>query len=245
MSGDPGQSTPRCLWPRFSLLTAFLATTIIAMGIVIALFWREVGPLRNEVRQMRIDLGQLTIDDPTQAYGIQVREYDKDLWRWRIYLPSGGQYSLHCVKGILPPRGQISLRQWLDSMPQMDNVSMMSGSGLDREHIWEVSIKERNGVWSVETTPGRITMDVKFKDDWFDGTRLVGGDLQSDLQATFTPDQPILLLYIPKPDATPGSGGGMSYDWPTGAAEGIVMWIEQRPPVMRSAPATTSTSPPQ
>ncbi|HEY4235235.1 MAG TPA: hypothetical protein VGM76_17525 [Lacipirellulaceae bacterium] len=230
----------RRLWPRFSLLMAFLLTTLVAMGVVIALLWREVGPLRATVRRMRIDLGQLTIDDPTRAYGIQVRQYDKDLWRWQIYLPPGRQYSLHCLEGILPVRDQKPLRLWLDSMPQLDNVAMISGSGLDGERTWEASIKERNGLWTVQTTPGRISTDIKFKDDWFAGTRLVGGDLQVDSQATFAPDQPILLLYIPKPNVTPGSGGGTNYDWPTGAAEGIVMWIEQHPSVPgASTPATT------
>jgi hypothetical protein len=228
---------------RFSLLTVFLLTTVVAMGIVIARLWREVGPLRAEVRQMRIDRGQLTIDNPTRAYGIQVRQYDKDLWRWRIYLPPGRQYSLHCLEGILPPRGQMPIRQWLDSMPQRDNVSMISGSGLDGERTWEASIKERNGLWTVQTMPGRISTDIKFKDNWFAGTRLVGSDLQSDLQASFAPDQPILLLYIPKPDATTGAGGGISYDWPMGAAEGIAIWVERLPSAPRSTtPAATSSS---
>jgi hypothetical protein len=181
-------------WTRLSLLTAFLLTTAVAMGIVIAVLWREVGPLRSEVRQMRIERGRLTIDDPTRAYGIQIRQYDKDLWRWRIYLPPGGQYALHCLEGVLPPRGQTPLRQWLDSLPQLDNVSMISGSGLDGERTWEASIKERNGLWTAQTTPGRNSTDIKFKDDWFAGTRLVGGDLQTDSQAAFAPDQPILAL---------------------------------------------------
>ena len=48
---------------RFSLFTAILLTTIVGLTIVVVVLWREVGPLRVEVRQMRAQLGKLTIDD--------------------------------------------------------------------------------------------------------------------------------------------------------------------------------------
>jgi hypothetical protein len=36
-------------------------------------------------------------------------------------------------------------------------------------------------------------MEFQAKDDWFAGTRLIGGDVLTDSQATFEPAAPILL----------------------------------------------------
>ena len=53
--------------PRFSLLTLLLLMAIAAMGIVIWQLWSEVEPLRAEVRNLRLETGRLTIDDPAKA----------------------------------------------------------------------------------------------------------------------------------------------------------------------------------
>jgi hypothetical protein len=54
MSNSPLPSS-RGWRPRFSLLTLLLLSTITAMAIVIALFWRENRPLRMEVRRLRAE----------------------------------------------------------------------------------------------------------------------------------------------------------------------------------------------
>ena len=62
--------------PRISILNALLLTTIVAMAIVIVQLWREVGPLRTEVRQLRNQTGKLSILDPTKTHAIEVATLD-------------------------------------------------------------------------------------------------------------------------------------------------------------------------
>ena len=52
-----------CFRPRFSLLTAFLLLTIAGLSIVVVQLWREIGPLRQEIRRYRNEIGELTIYD--------------------------------------------------------------------------------------------------------------------------------------------------------------------------------------
>jgi hypothetical protein len=87
---------------RLSLLNLFFLTAILALAIVIALFWREIGPLRVEVRQLRDETGKLTIDDPTKLAAIQYHRRDEDLWRWRVWIPAGHSYRLKWIEAAIP-----------------------------------------------------------------------------------------------------------------------------------------------
>ncbi|HEY4235236.1 MAG TPA: hypothetical protein VGM76_17530 [Lacipirellulaceae bacterium] len=79
---------------RFSLLTALLLTAIVAMAMVIMLFWREIGPLRSEVRRLRNEVGTLSIDDETKPCAIRVRTVDDFTWKWRLWIPKCREYLL-------------------------------------------------------------------------------------------------------------------------------------------------------
>lgn len=74
---------------RMSLRTLLLIVMFFAMGIAI---WRlnyEIGPLRTEVRKLRDETGQLTIDDPDRIHAIQLATDYPLAWKWRIYVPEG------------------------------------------------------------------------------------------------------------------------------------------------------------
>ena len=73
--------------PRISLLSALLFMTIAGMAIVIVQLWREVGPLRAEVRRLRNELGVLTVENPSRLHAIEVRTKDEMIWKWRIWVP--------------------------------------------------------------------------------------------------------------------------------------------------------------
>src|SRR5882724_1348501 len=88
---------------RLSLLNLFCLTAIVALSIVIALLWREVVPLRTEIRQLRNEVGKLTIDDPTKVAVIQFHQNDDELtWRWRVWIPAGHSYRLRWIDAAIP-----------------------------------------------------------------------------------------------------------------------------------------------
>src|SRR5687767_8697943 len=96
--------------PRISLLTALLFITIAGMAIVIVQLWREVGPLRVEVRRLRDETGVLSVDDPTKIHAIQVQTENDLTWKWRVWIPENRIYVLRSVGGGVPtvglPRGR-------------------------------------------------------------------------------------------------------------------------------------------
>ncbi len=78
---------PRFL-PRISILNALLLMTIVAMAIVIVQLWREVVPLRAEVRSLRQQAGVLAIDDPSAVQAVGVPTDVEDIYKWRVYVPN-------------------------------------------------------------------------------------------------------------------------------------------------------------
>jgi hypothetical protein len=91
--------------PRISLLTALLLMTIIGMTIVIVQLWREVAPLRAEVRALRDETGRLSITNPTQFHAIRVRTDDDYVWKWRVWVPEGREYRINLAAAAIPKTG--------------------------------------------------------------------------------------------------------------------------------------------
>jgi hypothetical protein len=106
MTNEKQQLSIESVRPRFSLLTALLVTSFVGMAIVIVQFWREIGPLRDEVRQLRTEVGRLTIDDPSKIQGIEVPTPSDRTWIWRIWIPPGQSIFIGCAVGDVPKDGE-------------------------------------------------------------------------------------------------------------------------------------------
>jgi hypothetical protein len=98
-------SQPRTWRPRLSLLTALLLMTIVGMAIVLVQLWFEVDPLRAELRELRNEVGRLSIDDPTQFHAIQVRSDNEYVWKWRVWIPEGREYQINLSTESIPKTG--------------------------------------------------------------------------------------------------------------------------------------------
>jgi hypothetical protein len=221
---------------RFSLATVIFLTTITAMALVIALFWREIGPLRTEVQRLRGETGQLTIDDPTKIYIIAIPQPDDAMkhWKWRIYLPANHQYILHTVTSPVPETGYAS------SGTYSGQSVWLSGG----EQVFEVSLgKDADGSWCVHnlmrhqdtntTTTSTVSMP---QAEWVDGP---GGSASSGVtvsQQSFEADKTVDLLRLRPLEFVPRYPGA---DDPTkkwmgstkemkGPTDGILIWIDQQ-----------------
>src|SRR3954462_9081750 len=129
--------------PRFSLLTVILLMTVVGLTIIVAMFWREIGPLRADNRRMRDELGYLNIDDPTKAYAVQLKTLGDDTWKWRIYLPPGGKYQLCCFKGHpLPTAMALQERNWAAAVKAHGSGVVNMGSGLEGEFMVEAKLEK-------------------------------------------------------------------------------------------------------
>ncbi len=91
--------------PRISILTALLLMTIVGMAIVVALQWREIGPLRAEVKKIRNETGRLNVEDKSKLWAIQVDTKNELTWKWRIWIPENRKFAVNVTGESIPKRG--------------------------------------------------------------------------------------------------------------------------------------------
>jgi hypothetical protein len=156
---QPSAKPVRIAWrPRLSLLTALLLMTIIGLAIGLIQLWREVGPLRAEVRQLRDEVGRLSIDDPTKLHAIEVRSVDDHTWKWRVWVPEGKTVQVHSQWGNVPRNGV---------PPSHNSVAINSG-----EYWITLSARhnKESGQWeeTLATQGGSVGGIIQPNEHWFD-----------------------------------------------------------------------------
>jgi hypothetical protein len=93
------------------------------MAIVVALLGRELLPLRREVRQLRNQVGILTIDDGSQIHAIDVPTDAENVWKWRIYVPRGQTAAMRFKTSDISATGY---PQSQDRWPLIDGEQVVS-----------------------------------------------------------------------------------------------------------------------
>lgn len=211
-----------------------LVTAIVGLAIIVALQWREVGPLRAANRQMRTELGFLNIDDPNKACAIQLST--EDPWKWRIYLPPGGKHKLLGYSGHLPTSTELHGQAWFDAIKKNASGFSSTGSPFQGEFVLEARLTKRGDQWMLLTNPGGGISIHQPSGDWLSDPGPVGSDsgVGTKQQTVFEPGQPILLMHMGKPIVTKLPGGTTTRESPSGPADGFAIWIEQGPPVTAS-----------
>lgn len=131
---------PRALLyrPRLSLLTLLLLLTVAAMVIAIWKLYAEVVPLRAENRELRDELGELSIDDPDKVHAILTPQSEPGRfnYKWRLWIPEGRRYKLCWTTSKVPKQG----------FPTKPTSLPLPGSG---EHWLEyrIFLEEETGKW--------------------------------------------------------------------------------------------------
>lgn len=110
---------------RFSLLTLVLLTTIVALAVTVALLYRELAPLRTEVRQLRKETGQLLIDDPSKLHVIGVETYNDWAWKWRLWVPAGRTIRFGFAAQEIPKQGEFPSPRALNVPPKPEGREML------------------------------------------------------------------------------------------------------------------------
>ncbi len=220
--------------PRFSLLTLLLTATIVAMAIVIAKLWHEVGPLQADVRRLRADAGELTVNDPEKIYAIVLDdELEKHTWKWRIYLPKSRQYEVHVGTSRIPATGAAH-----------SNCSSTIEGG---EYLLTVGLRwQQDGQWAVVTrwkSAEDANPSVTFEghcglnptSDWLvKGRGVQTSGVIGRGQAEFQADEPLELLrrramvFTPKyPTSEDSLHTHAGTSTPTvGPSDGFLIWLE-------------------
>jgi hypothetical protein len=135
-----------------------LLITIAGMAIVIAQLWRDVGPLRKEVRMLRDETGRLSIEDESKLHAIEVRNDDDLTWKWRVWVPQGQTVTVHSQWGMVPRTGVPVQHNSITLSPGEQWVTLTARRDRD-DRNWEERLESRGG-----SVGGIIQPD----DHWFD-----------------------------------------------------------------------------
>ncbi len=218
---------------RMSLLTLLLFMAIAALSVSMWKLGLEVLPLQEEVRQLRSEVGKLTIDDPSKIYAMPLDSPDSNVWRWRIYLPPNLKFQIHDGFGTIPGFKPPTTRsQWLKSLGiDMSRTISSIDSG---EFTLETSLKdspESKDFWTLRTrSPGRNSLggSVGTTIEWLSDERAWsrGSELQTGMQKEIDPKNGVVLLMLRKVIVTEQPNGYSSKapdtqeDYP-----GVAVWI--------------------
>jgi hypothetical protein len=205
MSGDPVQTPPRHFLPRFSLLTVLLSTAIAAKALVIALFWHEIGPLRTEVRQLRNEVGKLTIDDPAKPTVILVHPNAPFTWKWRIWVPAAHSYRVRWCDAEIPRTG----------FPTAANGML----ALDGPREYVVTYRIQDDGWSTLDAAGETVRGNQQK--WVAWpSRSIEGESVDERTETYDLGKPIVLIRM---RVSNQNGSVLTMADP---ADGFMIWLE-------------------
>jgi hypothetical protein len=79
--------------------------TILGMAIVLVQLRLEIGPLRTEVKNLRQQVGLLTIEAPELIQAVGVPSDADNVFKWRVYVPPGQQALMLCRSGDVTATG--------------------------------------------------------------------------------------------------------------------------------------------
>jgi hypothetical protein len=209
MMSDDLAATTRRLRPRFSLLTILFLFALVGCGITIWQLWREVGPLREEVRRLRDEVGELAIDDATKIHAIETRQPDELTWRWRLWIPEGRTYVIRSTGGEIPKVG----------FPQLGGSMWVREPG----EIWieyRITKDPHSGTWrgSIHRKEGSVGSDEQPWVDW--GNRSGTGEGVGTSTRSYAPDETVVITRQRFGQSVPSSE-----DIPD-PAPGFMIWLE-------------------
>lgn len=128
--------TKRAWGPRISLFSTLLLMTIAGMTIVIVQFWREIGPLRREVRLLRDQVGVLTIEDESKLHAIRVLSDADFTWKWRVWIPNGKPRAVYWMWGDVSKDGVPRRSSWAPLNPGEEQLLTLTAKRLDDGKSW-------------------------------------------------------------------------------------------------------------
>ena len=207
--------------PRISLLSLLLLTGMIASWITTVNLRREVGPLRQENRRLRLQVGELGIDDPAVLQAIGVETYVTKSWKWRVWVPEGRRLAVYVAVESVPKPG----------MPEIDFPRSAGRLEINRRNSEGAEVEV--ALAAERTLDGAVRWILREGDasayvtvppaasDWLLG-RFMGssGGGRVGVQVKEAPGSPLVLVQkrvyyergqIPPPGAAPTGDGVMAW----------------------------------
>lgn len=223
--------------PRISILTALLVTTIAALSVAMWQVNQEVAPLRAEVRRLRQELGHLTIDDPGKIYAIGVHSPQRDVHRFRVYLPENRKFQIHLgLHEVAGRKAGQSRREWFKDV--LDKRSGSDGDIRSGEFTIDVEVRQESqasqeGQWDLvyrinNAGGGRVGSTIPWLEDqrrWS-----ISSEPPLGRQIEHAAEEGLVLFALRQATLN-GFDSGYSTSPPDDArdAPGLIVWITAEP----------------
>jgi hypothetical protein len=215
--------------PRISLLTLLLLMTTAALAVALWRMGEEVVPLRASIRELREELGLITVDDSKDLMIRRGESIVSGAWKWRVHCPQ--EYQLRMAEGTFSEMPAEGLAAWLLSNGAQDKSIRSLPSG---QFTLELSIEKFGNNWFLRTAAkGKVggSLQLKPPADWYAelGDQIQHSDASYERVASFAPDQPMVLLYVRR-GAKEQVDDSEFVEETAGPAETLVIWLEAVPP---------------
>ena len=219
----------RRLRPRLSLLTALLLMTIVGIAIVTARLWREVGPLRAQVFQLRSELGYLSVKDENQIYAIQVSGATPGVSRYRVYLPKNRKFQINTriftIPGKLPKQ---SRQEWLNSLRGSGSYSPVDSGEFTIDILLQPDPNKKDQWLLVYRIQGKGGGTDGTTMPWLKDRRVWSTSSEASLrkQKEISPEEGVVLFAVREGTVKELKGGFSSHPADeTKEANGVLLWI--------------------
>lgn len=210
------------------------------MGFALWIVGSDVVPLREEVHQLRNELGIFEIEDPSKIHAIRMETDDSSLSKFRVYLPEGARYHVNYAYSDIPEEGVPSVDGTTTTAAIEPGGYVISLRKNTRPSIQEGMPRRGTMVLRVKPTDGQNmssgSTDVGVHGNWIAGdetgrisTRIVCTGREVEL---FAADGPVELYrcwaapYSASEIGPDGETVERRYENADEPGEGFLVWIE-------------------
>ena len=204
---------------RTSLRSLFLILLVAALIVSNGVLTVRLFRFRREVEQLRRETGHLVVVDKGRVNLIAIPSHQQNVWRWRIYAPSGTRFDVGIKIGDIPRRGaaidtEASFIGF--TLPPSEGGTLVTLSASKSiKHGYAVAVRYSGGA--------AVHFTDKPPEEWLQGTGSSHTAGTHGLQlAEF--DEPLILRRFAKDSTTSGIGPGQS------SVPGYLVWLVPHKP---------------
>jgi hypothetical protein len=226
MSAELALLAPKLGPWKFRLSTFLIFIALVALAIHLIVQSRQLRDAKIELRKLRDETGQLTVEDRTKVHIRQIDSPEPGTWRWRVFLPAGiaSRYGWSLAYGDIPAKGfpkPTTNAFWNGPFYETENEVLVTAS-LQKagDGDWLMSVSSRIGNSKEQMGGASIVIPDEFLKAARTGCEVADflGSKETDL---LKPGQPIVLLKWRACGTMPDGSEGVT-DSPT---PGYMIWM--------------------